>query len=537
MYAQVGGFGFVNFDDPDYVAENPHVRGGITADGVRWAFTSGDAANWFPLTRLSHMLDVELFGLRAGWHHLVNVLIHALAALLLFGFLNRATQARWPSALAAFLFALHPLHVESVAWIAERKDVLSALFWFLALWAYVRGRKWLVLAAFCLGLMAKLMIVTLPFVLLLMDVWPLRRPRAASLIWGKLPLFALSAAAAVATYLVQRESGAVQALEQFPLGLRIENALVTYLVYLLRTIWPARLAAFYPYPAHIPLWQAALAAAPLAGITAAVLRLRRDRPYLAVGWLWFLGTLVPVIGLVQVGAQARADRYMYVPMAGLAIMLSWGIAELQWKWAPATAATFVAVCMALTAVQAGYWRSSETLFGHALDVTEGNYLAHHNLGVALAEDPSRTSEAIAQYQAALDIQRTTHAPAPTWQTRWRSPDASRKPRRSTAKRCNWSPGRPSPTTTWATRSPRFRGGCRKPSPNTRQHCGSSRITPKRTTTWEPRSPTPAVCRRPSANSRRPCASAPITSRRAITWLPRERDPRPRRRNTTRPWRY
>jgi len=404
VYAQVGRFDFVNFDDPDYVVDNLHVRDGITADGVRWAFTSVEAANWFPVTRLSHMLDVQLFGLRSGWHHLVNVLIHTLAALLLFAFLNRATQARWPSALVAFLFALHPLHVESVAWVAERKDVIGAFFWFLALWAYVRGRKPLVLAAFCLGLMAKPMIVTLPFVMLLADVWPLRRPRTPALLWEKLPLFALSAAAAIATYLVQRGSGAVRALDAFPIGLRIENALVTYVVYMARMIWPARLAVFYPYPVDVPVWQAALAGLVLAGITVLVVRSLRDRPYLAVGWFWYLGTLVPVIGLVQVGAQARADRYMYVPMVGLAVMLAWGLVGQAISPANrAVAAACVAACVALTWVQVGYWRSSETLFRHALDVTAGNYLAHHNLGVALAEEPGRLPEAIAQYEAALAI--------------------------------------------------------------------------------------------------------------------------------------
>ena len=401
VYARVGRFDFINFDDPDYVTNNYHVRQGITPEGVRWAFTSVESANWFPLTRLSHMLDCELFGLESGWHHLTNVLIHALAVLMLFAFLHRATGARWPSAFVAFLFALHPLHVESVAWVAERKDVLGAFFWFLALWAYVRGRHLLVLAAFCLGLMAKPMIITLPFVLLLVDMWPLGRPRTWALVRAKLPLFALSAGAAIATYLVQRGSGAVGALDAFPLGLRVENALVTYVVYMARTIWPARLAVFYPYPADVPLWQALLAGLLLAGISLAVLRSWRGRPYLAVGWLWYLGTLVPVIGLVQAGAQARADRYMYVPMVGLAIMLAWGAAE--WRWKPVLAGAAAVACVAATWVQIGYWRSSETLFRHALDVTTGNYLAHHNLGVALAEEPARLPEAIAEYQAALSI--------------------------------------------------------------------------------------------------------------------------------------
>lgn len=416
VYSQVWHFDFVNFDDPDYAANNLHVRNGITADGLNWALTSGEAANWFPLTRLSHMLDGQLFGLRSGWHHLTNVLLHALAALLLFAFLHRATHARWCSALVAFLFALHPLHVESVAWVSERKDVLSTLFWFLALWAYVRyaerpqlGRYLLVLFSFCLGLMAKPMIVTLPFVLLLLDVWPLRRRLGSRILWEKLPLLAISAAAAIATYLVQRSSGAVRELGTFPLGMRIENALVTYIVYIAKMLLPIRLAVFYPYPPGLAAWQAVLAALVIAGISVLVLRSFRSRPYLAVGWLWYLGTLVPVIGLVQVGAQARADRYTYVPMVGLSIMLAWGAAEVPRRWPrsrpvlTALAAVACSCLVILTWVQVGYWRNSESLFRHALDVTDGNYLAHHNLGVALAEDPARLPEAIAHYEAALRI--------------------------------------------------------------------------------------------------------------------------------------
>jgi tetratricopeptide (TPR) repeat protein len=397
VYAQVGQFDFVNFDDPDYVTGNPHVRAGITAAGVKWAFTSVEAANWFPLTRISHMLDFQLFGLRSGWHHLSSVLIHALAALALFAFLHLATGAPWRSAFVAFLFALHPLHVESVAWIAERKDVLSALFWFLTLWAYVGRRYGLALAAFCLGLMSKPMLVTLPFVLLLLDIWPLRRWPA---LWEKAPFFALSAAASIATYLAQSGSGAVQA---FPLGLRIENALVSYVVYIAKTFWPARLAVFYPYPAAVPVWQATLAGLALLSVSVAVVLWFRAYPYLAVGWFWFLGTLVPVIGLVQVGGQARADRYMYIPMTGLAIILAWGAADLL-RRKEALAAVGVAacvVCVPLTWAQAEHWENSQTLFQHALDVTDGNYLAHHNLGVALAD--LRLPDAIAHYRAALQI--------------------------------------------------------------------------------------------------------------------------------------
>ncbi len=403
VYAPVYRFGFVNFDDPDYVTNNPHVRNGLTPDGLAWALTSTEAANWFPATRLSHLLDVEVFGMRAGGHHFTNALLHASATVLLFAFLCAATGAAWPSAFVAVLFAVHPLHVESVAWIAERKDVLSALFWFLALWSYVRRRYWLTLLAFVLGLASKPMVVTLPFVLLLLDVWPLRRPLRSAL-WVKIPLLALSAAAAAVTYLVQSGSGAVRAVGQFPLGLRVENALVSYALYIVKTFWPAKLAVFYPYPHALPGWQVALSAVLLAGISILAWRTRRSRPYLAVGWLWYLGTLVPVIGLIQVGAQARADRYLYLPMVGLAIMLAWGLREILPKRMAFSAA--VAGCLACAAVceaQIQYWRNSETLFRHALDVTAGNYLAHHNLGVALAGE-GRLAEAIGQYRAALQIE-------------------------------------------------------------------------------------------------------------------------------------
>jgi tetratricopeptide (TPR) repeat protein len=414
VYAPVRHFDFVNFDDPEYVRDNPHVRAGLTSGSLAWAFTSTESANWFPVTRLSHILDAQFFGMRAGPQHLSSVLFHALAALVLFAFLSRATRAPWPSALVALLFAVHPSHVESVAWVAERKDVLCALFWFLALWAYVRyaerpgaGRYLLVLLPFCLGLMSKPMIVTLPLVLLLLDVWPLgRRPALRE----KVPFFALAFAAAVATYLVQRGSGAVEALAAFPFGLRVENALVSYVVYAAKMFWPTRLAVFYPYPTRIPLWQAGLAAVALAGISILVLRSVRSRPYLAAGWLWYLVTLAPVIGVVQVGAQARADRYLYVPMVGLAIMLAWGAAD--WlrrapRLRPAVAVVAAAACLlsaALATAQVQHWRNSQALFEHALAITDGNYLAHHNLGVALAEMPGQLPEAIAHYRAALAIQ-------------------------------------------------------------------------------------------------------------------------------------
>jgi protein O-mannosyl-transferase len=413
VYAPVAGFDFINFDDPEMVAANAHVRQGMTLAGLKWAFTSTEAANWFPVTRLSYMLDDQLFGLNSAASHLINVLLHALAAIALFAFLERATRARWPSAMAALLFALHPLHVESVAWISERKDVLSALFWFLAMYSYVRYierpgmvRYLVVTGCFVLGLLSKPMIVTLPFVLLLLDFWPLRRPLSLALLREKIPLFALSAIASLATYLAQRHSGAVGALAAVPLDLRSANALLSYMTYIAKIFWPSGLAVFYPYPAAIPLWQAALAAAALAAITFAAVRIWRRAPYLTVGWLWFMGTLLPVIGLVQVGGQARADRYTYVPMIGLAIALVWGCAELLRRRPRAQVALAAAVlltCVPSTRAQLAYWQNSETLFRHALAVTTGNDVAEHNLGDYLLGVPGRLPEAIEHLQASLRL--------------------------------------------------------------------------------------------------------------------------------------
>jgi tetratricopeptide (TPR) repeat protein len=397
VYAQVRSFSFVNYDDPDYIKPR----------NVASALTSTEAANWFPVTRLSHLLDRALFDEDAGMHHLVNVAIHGAACVFLFLFLLRATGATWPSALVAFIFALHPVHVESVAWVAERKDVLCAFFWFLALWAYVRGKHVLVIAAFVLGLMSKPMILTLPFTLILVDLW--RDPGSAvqghalhRLIRDKLPLFAITAAGAVVTYTVQHASGAVK-----PVGASaISNAIVSYAVYFQKTFWPADLAVFYPYPASIRAWQVAAAAAVLVAITSAVVRAWRTRPYLAVGWFWFLGTLVPVIGLVQVGAQARADRYMYVPMVGLAIMVAWGSADLLRTRPRLAAALGVAACLACAAAayaQTGYWENSGTLFAHALDVTQENYIAEHNLGAYLMEQPGQLEQAVQHLRVAVRL--------------------------------------------------------------------------------------------------------------------------------------
>jgi tetratricopeptide (TPR) repeat protein len=414
VYAQASHFDFVNYDDRDYTTGNVHVRQGLTAQGLAWALTSRDAANWFPVTWVSHMLDCQFFGLASGWHHLHNVLLHALAAILLCIFLERATGARWRSALVAFLFALHPLHVESVAWVAERKDVLSACFWFLTVWAYVRyakrpsvGRYLAVALGLCLGLLAKPMVVTLPLVLLLLDYWPLARlgQRWRRAVWEKLPLLVLSAVVAAITYLVQEHAGALKAL---PLENRLANATLSCATYILKTFWPSRLAVFYPYPrdfALLPLLGAELL---LAAVTAGVIVFRRRAPYLLTGWGWFLVTLVPVIGLVQVGGQARADRYMYIPMVGLLIMLVWGAAEILGKrqakvLAVPLAASACLACAALTWIQVGYWRNSETLFRHALEVTSDNSVANHNLGNYLMASPERLQEAIPYLEAAVRI--------------------------------------------------------------------------------------------------------------------------------------
>ncbi len=388
-------------------------------DGIVWAFRSTDAANWFPLTRISHELDVQLFGLDAGWHHLVNVFFHAGVSVLLFAFLRSATRARWRSAFVAFVFALHPLHVESVAWVAERKDVLCTFCWFLALWAYVRyterpsfQRYALAFLAFVLGTLAKPMIVSLPIVLLIVDFWPLNRiggMRITRILREKIPFFAVAGALAVATYLVQRASGAIRSASAFPIALRVENALVCFITYIFQTFWPARLAVFYPYPQGFPGWELIVAAALLVGTTIGVIRVRRTHPYLLAGWLWYSVTLLPVIGLVQVGAQAHADRYMYIPMVGLLVMIAWGTAEIT-SWWPQTkpVVTFAAgatclACASLTLVQLRTWRDTETLYAHASSVTTGNYLVEHNWGTYLMSQPGRLPDAIEHLQTALNM--------------------------------------------------------------------------------------------------------------------------------------
>jgi hypothetical protein len=388
VYAQVYNFSFLSFDDNQGLLGNPQVREGFSWSGIGWAFTTGYASNWFPLTWFSHMLDFQVFGMDAGWHHLVNVLIHAVGAVLLFALMKRMTGRLWESAFVAFVFALHPLHVESVAWVTERKDVLFAFFWFLTTWLYLDFvekrtiRNYLLMtAAFCLGLMSKQMIVTLPFTLLLLDAWPLKRKG----LWliEKVPLVLLAIAASAMTFFAQKSGGAVQSLGSVSLGARIANALMASVIYISNFIWPAKLAFFYPYPAHRPPAEVAFAAVALIAMSVLVVMAFRTKPYLAVGWFWYLGTLLPVIGLIQVGHQSRADRYTYVPLIGISIMaaFSWPAGKKASTW---LAMAFCVAWVAMTFVQISYWKDGMTLYAHAIQVTDGNYLAHLNLGVDLA---------------------------------------------------------------------------------------------------------------------------------------------------------
>ena len=441
-YLPVSRHAFIVYDDGDYVVQNKIVRAGLTWSGVKWAFDSWHSSNWHPLTWLSHMLDCELFGLNPGAHHLVNVLFHAANVVLLFLLLLRMTSARWPAAIVAALFAWHQLHVESVAWVAERKDVLSTFFGLFALLAYVRYVReksrasfWMAVLLFAFALMSKPMLVTLPFVLLLLDFWPLRRfefstllpPLAATarprrnevkagnpqlstlrrLVWEKWPFFLLTIGSCVVTYLAQRARSVIS-LEQHPLDLRVGNALLSYGRYLLKTIWPTDLAIIYPLPSQLVWAHVAIAAVMLAIISCCVWLVRRRHPCLLVGWFWFLGTLVPVIGLVQVGRAAMADRYSYVPLIGVFIAVVYGVQTLavRFRFKPAAlglvAGLALAGCLFSTERQLGYWRDDESLFGHAVAVTQNNATAHINLGVAL-EQQGRRDEALTNYQAALRI--------------------------------------------------------------------------------------------------------------------------------------
>ena len=405
--------GFVNYDDPGYVTANQHVRSGLSAAAIAWAFTSTVETNWHPLTWISHQLDCTLFGMDPWFHHAMNLLLHVVSTILLFMAFERMTGEIWKSAFVAFVFALHPLHVQSVAWIAERKDVLSGLFWMLALLAYVeyrkhptRSRYLSVLVIFALGLLSKPMLVTLPFVFILIDYWPLdhfhpfKETLPPGTRWSefgrnlreKTPFFILSLASSVVTYIVQQQGRAMISFLVIPFPERVANGIVSYGEYILKTALPIDLAVFYPHPTDtLPLLNVVGSLAGLIVISAANWRWRTRYPFLIVGWLWFLGTLIPVIGIVQVGFQAYADRYMYLPLTGLSVMIAWGVPALAatQRWnrhaLKACFAVIVLLMMIQTTLQASYWQNSRRLLEHARSVTHGNYIADNNLGVDLAD--------------------------------------------------------------------------------------------------------------------------------------------------------
>ena len=429
-FAPLARCGFINFDDPDYVTENKLVQRGITWEGTVRAFQTGRAGNWHPVTWLSHMLDCQIYGLNPAGHHFTSVIFHIANTLLLFAIFSSATGAMWRSALVAALFALHPLHVESVAWVSERKDVLSTFFLLLALGSYFRYAKilakttaqasppsqqrvsyFLCLIFFALGLMSKPMLVTLPFLLLLLDFWPLQRMQFpplkinSQLVYEKIPFFGLSIISSIVTFYVQKEGGAVSSFTHLTLAPRLTNALVSYCRYIWKALWPVDLAVLYPMR-EWALWQSLGAALFLILVTVAALRVASRRPYFVTGWFWFLGTLVPVIGLVQVGVQSMADRYSYVPLIGLFVALVWGAHEILTNKGKQLAFAMVAIvmgaCALVTRAQLQYWQNGATVFERALAVTKSNFTAHSNLGVVLGRQ-GRVTESIQHYRAALEI--------------------------------------------------------------------------------------------------------------------------------------
>jgi Tfp pilus assembly protein PilF len=416
---------FVDYDDEVYVTRNTQVLKGLTKEGCAWAFTEAVTAHWHPLTWLSHMLDIELFGANPFWHHLIGLLFHITNTLLLFWIFNKMSKAPWQSFFVAAFFALHPLHVESVAWVSERKDVLSGFFWMLTIAAYIKyaanpniQRYVLVVLSFMLGLMAKPMLVTLPLVLLLLDYWPLERFKweqenkaalSGRLIVEKVPLLLLSAISAVITFVAAQHGGAMMRGENYSLMTRVSNASVAYIYYIAKLFCPTKLAVLYPHQGdNLPLWQLIVASLTLIFITTVVFCLALRKRFLLVGWLWYLGTLIPVIGLVQVGSQAVADRYTYLPSIGIFIMLAWGVAELfaHWKYKKilisfTTSMLMIALIIA-TRTQVSYWKNTLTLYEHTLEITKNNYVIHNNYGCYL-RNQGVLDAAIENFNKALQI--------------------------------------------------------------------------------------------------------------------------------------
>ena len=442
VYSQVRNHEFIDYDDNTHVFENPHVREGLTSESIIWAFTATQGVLWHPLTWLSFMADYELFGLNPGWYHLTNVFFHIANTLILFLFLRYITGALWRSAFVAALFALHPLHVESVAWVTERKDVLSIFFMMLAMWIYVKyaerpslKKYFLILLFFVLGLMAKPMIVTFPFVLLLLDYWPLGRFRIGKggrksitgellthrykritnrqLILEKIPFFAFSLARSIFTFFEVEIGLTLYPLGSIPLRHKITNAIVSYVVYIGKMFWPNHLAIFYPHKgASLPVWQVVFAGLFLIGVTVIVIRLARRFPYLPVGWFWYIGTLVPVIGL---GEKAMADRYTYMPIIGLFVIIAWVVQDISTRWSHRKIILTLSAGIILTALMIGswfqvsFWKDSVTLFEHSLDVTEDNYVLHYGLAQTLRRQ-GKIDEAVFHYKEALRIHREFYEP-------------------------------------------------------------------------------------------------------------------------------
>ncbi len=417
VFFQVGTFDFITYDDPAYVTANPQVKAGLSLENFVWAFTSSQAYNWHPLTWLSLMLDCQLFGPAPHLLHITNLLLHTVNVVLLFIVLLRMTKATWASVFVAAAFAIHPLHIQSVAWVAERKDVLSTLFWLLTMFFYVRyterpclRRYLLVIFAFAMGLMAKPMLVTLPVILLLLDYWPLKRQyQAGKLLLEKVPLFFLAGVTSVITVIVQQRGGAVKDIVKFPFDIRVINALVSYVKYILKMFWPVNLSIFYPHPGRsLHFSDAVIPLALLVIVTILAIRFARTHGYLFVGWFWYICTLIPVIGLVQVGNQAMADRYTYIPLIGLFIIIAWGLPELFARYVFRKKVLTIAATVVLLAIagatysQLRYWQNGITILERAVEVNPNDRFAQVNLGVAFMRK-NAFDDAIVHFEKALEI--------------------------------------------------------------------------------------------------------------------------------------